>query len=989
MSKLVFLIGFLFLLLHPVMGQRFHPDSTQQVLNWIKQKNAYLDTLSIPQIEDLQTAVALGRNQLYLDWLEKELVDGPVSKFHLLEFLFREHNYADISSYLFGATGGHSLPKREEIAGYDLFNKKYDLDIKMYAAQISITLWNLDAAKSIYLDLLDDSTTKTEALIGLGNMEILQKNYLKAEALAMQVLESDSTHAEAYKLAAEANFWKRDEAKAEAFIKKSIYYNPLDANARFAYGYAIWRRRDATLLNEMAAQWEIALKLNPYHYKTHWHWGNGHTHLTYQDYFDPNEKQIRNKLDAAEELIVKGQFAEGVSIIRQQKTAYPNSVIPDMYLGSFFYQRADSFSSYLDSAEQVFFQILRQKAHYGPAHNGLAAVIKKRQMEALADYVTLEEKIEHTQIPENKHFEAVFPDVKRYPGERVAKMIWEQLKTTTAYLPMLDKVGRTFAIPPLHEDLALAMKNSYFRGGTTFDNRQWMDIRGVGSGATGIEYVERGAHLERNVTLHEYVHLFHGLLFTDAEMREVRSLYYQAMEEGRVLDYYAANNEFEYLAQIIPAYFSEKKVHPLNHKAANTRADLLEKDPEAFSWVEKLVKKQQAALQGDSTALAGNWAQAYLALSDKVLIGRNDSLASRYVDTARIWYPDYVPAIIKQSRLARRKGDLKKARRILAKQMALAPQNAALLAEEAGIWSELYTTGQASLDKAIRKASQGYAAAMEYEDDLMLKAELNGKARSFFRNFGLWEEGISLAEAYILDASEVSTYLRDEKDANRLYIASLKGKMGHYLDAKRSFKQLIKAKPQNYYYRAQYGEVLLQLGKYSELVELIKPSQELLKAAGAPRRNFQQLLALAYLGQDDSLSFVMTMAEMRRMPKGRRGNPWLDLQLKTHVLGADSALSILENRPVPKEPLQASAYYYQKACLLLELDRMAESESFFKHALKALPYHFQARMSYIQLLEKMDRKKEAEVVAREGLYLPFPPGDHYASHLEQFLENEE
>jgi hypothetical protein len=91
---------------------------------------------------------------------------------------------------------------------------------------------------------------------------------------------------------------------------------------------------------------------------------------------------------------------------------------------------------------------------------------------------------------------------------------------------------------------------------TTFDNRQWMDIRGVGSGAAAIEYVERGAFLERNVILHEYVHLFHGRVLTDAENRKIRSLYYQAMKEKRTLDYYSQNNESEYFAQTYPAYLN-------------------------------------------------------------------------------------------------------------------------------------------------------------------------------------------------------------------------------------------------------------------------------------------------------------------------------------------------------------------------------------------------------------------------------------------------
>ena len=126
-------------------------------------------------------------------------------------------------------------------------------------------------------------------------------------------------------------------------------------------------------------------------------------------------------------------------------------------------------------------------------------------------------------------------------------MVWGSLHSAKAYLPFLVKQKKTFVIPPLHVDLATAMDDKSFRERTTFDNRQWMDIRGVGSGAAGIEYVERGAHWERNVLLHEFVHLFHFTVFTDEEKRKVRQLFYNAKARGLTLDYYSANNDQEHI----------------------------------------------------------------------------------------------------------------------------------------------------------------------------------------------------------------------------------------------------------------------------------------------------------------------------------------------------------------------------------------------------------------------------------------------------------
>ncbi|MDZ7807322.1 MAG: hypothetical protein U5K71_09410 [Gracilimonas sp.] len=146
-----------------------------------------------------------------------------------------------------------------------------------------------------------------------------------------------------------------------------------------------------------------------------------------------------------------------------------------------------------------------------------------------------------------------------YPGDRVKKMIAQQIGPSKAYLNMIQKFDSDFAIPPLHIDLAIAMDRNYFRYGTTFDNRQWMDIRGVGSGATGIEYLERGAQSERNVLAHEYAHLYHGRILTDAEDRQIRALYYDAMANSKTLDYYASNNESEFFAQGYAGFLAEKR----------------------------------------------------------------------------------------------------------------------------------------------------------------------------------------------------------------------------------------------------------------------------------------------------------------------------------------------------------------------------------------------------------------------------------------------
>ncbi|MFT4023148.1 MAG: tetratricopeptide repeat protein [Flavihumibacter sp.] len=429
-------------------------------------------------------------------------------------------------------------------------------------AYLDMQAWRLEqAATSCRTYLAKKPSEKMTVL--LGKIYLLQKKYPEAIQLADQLLEKNPSLAAAYQLKADVYFWDQQPAKAEAPLLKSLELDPFNADARFSYGYAIWRRVDATQLNAMAAQWEVALAVNPLHFQTHWHWGNGHTNLTYADYAEPTDDQVRERLKKADSLFQTGQFAAAIARTVEAEKEFPSSVIPLLHRASLYYANFDDASLIrLDSAENIFKRILARKKHYGPAHNGLSAVIKSKRIPFLANYEAVTKQLKHPAITDMASFERVFPDVAYYPGTIAKGMVWNQMYTAVVYFPFLSKMNRQFHVPPLHIDLATTMNSPSFRASTTFDNRQWMDIRGVGSGAAAIEYVERGAYGERNVVLHEYVHLFHGSVLTDEENRAVRAHYYKAMKENRTLDYYSQNNESEYLRADLSRLFRARESAP-------------------------------------------------------------------------------------------------------------------------------------------------------------------------------------------------------------------------------------------------------------------------------------------------------------------------------------------------------------------------------------------------------------------------------------------
>lgn len=937
--------------------EAIHPDSTRQAWEELERRRKVAN-------EKIVAGDSSGHLEQILlgDWdsayYRCHTLDSPSHDEHTaanLEYLFRENQFKAVEQVL-----KDPLP----------------VDLKLrYQLRLALQRWDLDSAKTLLNQGKEVGTDSDWLAYQQGKIGLWEKRYEEVLTEADSAIAQDSTSSLAWLLKAEAAFWLLDLETAEKALSECLTLDPFNADARFWYGYAIWRKRDAQLLDDMAAQWELALAIHPLHYLTHWHWGNGHTNLTFADYYDPQEEEMRTNA---------GRYLFGDSVEIQ------NSVIIDLIEASISFDSwicADfisqsGFDDFLPDSLQgliippiadlnwtqlKFQQILKKKPHYGPAHNGLAACIKQKQIEFLADYDSLESAISNTEINHLETFYSVFPDVKRYPGDRVAKMVYSQLHTGVAYLDMLDTLGRTFAIPPLHEDLSIAMKNPWFRGATTFDNRQWMDIRGVGSGATGIEYVERGSHLERNVTLHEYVHLFHGTVLTEQEQRRIRDLYEQAMANDFTLDYYARNNEYEYFAQGFPAYFSEKKVHPLNHKSVNTRSDLLEKDPDLYAFIDSMVQRQRAYLAGDPSALASNWAQAYLRLTDQALVHNDLEAAEQYADQAYQADSTYLPTYFAQVKLAALHSYWSEAERWLDRAEEQFPGSSEVARAKGNYVITLYETGLIN----AQKASAGYVElmreAISAETDDLLVAEWQAELRRTMFRFAQWDVIVTETESYLATGDTTSTYLRDLQDDARADVAWIRGMLGYGEEAKGVFDELLDKKPQNLRYRVQYAEVLSALDEQAEVVNTISDIRDLYIASGNPQPKLEYLLATS-IGSD---SLILKTLELERIPPVYQ-EEWATVA----VLSRDSskASDWIAQLPERIYPQQQSRGKFLAAISAGIAEDWEGYEEQLIEAVALNPFYLQARTMLIKHLEENGKYTRAQRIAREGQLLPILPG---------------
>ncbi|MEX0722472.1 MAG: hypothetical protein WD053_01270 [Gracilimonas sp.] len=334
-------------------------------------------------LAELETEVTAGNIEKLIElgmWNDAERfisnADNESNEIKLAEakLMFKKHRYSN----------------SEVIVNTVLESNPANRKARLLKAELHIQAWGLDEADEVGSSLLEENSNDAEAGLIRGKAALLNRDFEEALRWAKNVQEWDPEFAGGYMLEAEGLFWDQDPAAAEPSLKKALELNPYNPDARFSYGYAVWRRVDATQLDNMAGQWNLAFEVNPLHYLTHWHFGNGHTNLTYADYTHPSDSEVREALSRAESLIPEEKLDEAIAITHEVESEYPESVLPEMMRASIYYMHYDmDRSSRLDSSQAGFENILAKKQNYGPAHNGLAAVIKQRQFEYLDGFEEL------------------------------------------------------------------------------------------------------------------------------------------------------------------------------------------------------------------------------------------------------------------------------------------------------------------------------------------------------------------------------------------------------------------------------------------------------------------------------------------------------------------------------------------------------------------------------------------------------------------------
>ncbi len=160
------------------------------------------------------------------------------------------------------------------------------------------------------------------------------------------------------------------------------------------------------------------------------------------------------------------------------------------------------------------------------------------------------------------------------------------------YLYFLLRARVTHDILGFEEGMTEAPERRYLARRRTHDQRWYGALRGVGgkNAATGIESVLAAAELRYDTFAHEFAHQVHRYGFSGEQKKVIAELYRRAVLTGRCLDYYAATNDREYLAQGYEAFISVAKSPFHHHLRRHTRAELRDRDPGLYRFLMRVTK---------------------------------------------------------------------------------------------------------------------------------------------------------------------------------------------------------------------------------------------------------------------------------------------------------------------------------------------------------------------------------------------------------------
>ncbi len=255
-------------------------------------------------------------------------------------------------------------------------------------------------------------------------------------------------------------------------------------------------------------------------------------------------------------------------------------------LGSLTLQAGD----YEEARQLLSRGVAEFKLHY-KLHHLLALALTELEfgrhaLTNLPEFKTLFDLLPNPHVPDVDKIIVNFRELS--PKER--KVVRIAVSPFRQFVPALIRARATHTVLPLDDSITDLDHFEYLGDRTTFDHRHYAHVRGLGGlhAATGREYLQEAMDFRYNTLAHEFAHQVHLHAMSRDDRKSLEKIYERALKHDLPLDYYARSDVAEYFAQGYEAYVSFFKRPCLSSTAGHTREELMRRDPELFTFIQRL-----------------------------------------------------------------------------------------------------------------------------------------------------------------------------------------------------------------------------------------------------------------------------------------------------------------------------------------------------------------------------------------------------------------
>ena len=430
------------------------------------------------------------------------------------------------------------------------------------------------------------------AILGRANAALLQRDYSGAELQLRQFLARNPQSSGALSLLGRVLLEHNKNIEAIAAAEQALKLDPFNTEALYVMAFA---RATERKVEEVRALAKRALALNPLSAGARRllsQYSNGR-----KGYEQKVPEEARKHYERGKAFKQKGRLAEAVSEFEAALRIEPGYyrvliALSDIWLRERDYERAAM-------AAKLAIEVDPEGAlaHLELSYANWGLQERSRIEAGATDFSAL--FYSRPPPPAAEMIDEIFPNYNSLT-RRQQIVIDQAIAPLGRFLPVLARRGARHYLLPFDQSIDDIETDSAI-GDKTFDGRYYASIRGIGGRitASGIEYIELAAAGGFNTVAHEFAHQVHVIALGKDEREAIQKLYKQALTEGRALDYYAAENEFEYFAQGYEAFISDHKRPGASVTARHTRSELLARDKALYDFLERMTgESRRAAVSG-------------------------------------------------------------------------------------------------------------------------------------------------------------------------------------------------------------------------------------------------------------------------------------------------------------------------------------------------------------------------------------------------------